>query len=171
MATQNEIIEHVIRPMELAQYKIPQGEGERKGFVDIYRRVLATYSARQLKAATTAVLGKSRYTPKPYDFVRAIEENKKTGAVEPVVFDEDDPWKSQKETLMRILGPDKYGTWLKDMELEALYVSGKVTEPELKGVTLRLPNKFMVDYVRNAWAPTFDKVFHARVRFTVAEKE
>ena len=161
MATQNEIIEHIIKPMELAQYKIPQGEAERKGFVDIYRRVLATYSVGQLKDAMTIVLRKSRYTPKPYDFVKAIEDDRKTSPHKEMEFSDDDPFKTGKLYLAKVLGSPVYRSWVEALRFE----QGE------NSVFIYGPSKFHMDWIKNNYGPTFENAFKTRVRFVVEEKE
>lgn len=74
MATQNEIVEEVIRPMELAMYKVPQGAGDRADFVGVYFRVLKGYTPKQLRAATTKLLATSTYTPKPEAFIKVLKD-------------------------------------------------------------------------------------------------
>ena len=158
MATQNEIIEHIIKPMELAQYKIPQGEAERKGFVDIYRRVLATYSTAQLKAAMTTVLGKSRYTPKPYDFVKAIEDGKKGSPHKEVEIADDDPFKAGKLYLAKVLGSPVYRSWVEALRFE----QGD------GAIMVYCKSQFVRDWIKDNYEPTFENAFKTRVRFVVS---
>jgi len=73
MLSTKQIIDLVINPMVSAQYKVPLDDAGRTGFVNVYHRVLKHYTPEQLKAATTEVLSKSTYTPKPSDFVKAMK--------------------------------------------------------------------------------------------------
>ncbi len=83
---------------------------------------------------------------------------------EPIVVNEADPWCKQKRALLHYLGEPVYRQWLMEMVIQS-HVND--------GYTVYFPTKFKADYVKKAWEPTFesDRVFNARIRFTVAEKE
>lgn len=87
-----------------------------------------------------------------------------------IIFNEHDPWKTQKEKVLKIIGPVQYAAFLKDMHTEVLYIIDRVNEPEPERFTFLFPSKFKADYVKNAWGATFEEIFQARVRFTVGRR-
>ena len=95
-----------------------------------------------------------------YEDMEAPEEKKP----EPIVFDEDDPFKAGKEQLLRTMGPAVYHNWF---TLDKMTLSRESAEV----IIASFPNKFMKKRVKETYAKDLASAFQARVRFTVAEKE
>ena len=74
MATNKEIENTILTPLEHAGYKIPFMGKERENMIAVYKRVLGGYSAKQLEGAMDAALQTCTFTPKPADIKKALKD-------------------------------------------------------------------------------------------------
>lgn len=72
MATTQEIIDLVVKPMAVLNYKVPTDDEDVALFVEAYRKVLSKFAVHLIDEAMPAVFEKHSYTPKPADIVKAI---------------------------------------------------------------------------------------------------